>query len=52
MSRNTVTKYLNASTIEPQFTNAARQSKLDPFARKLAGGQKTAAAGHPSSGAH
>jgi transposase-like protein len=38
MSRNTITKYLNAGTIEPQFTTPERQSKLDPFADKLTGG--------------
>jgi len=43
MSRNTITKYLNAGTIEPQFTTPERQSKLDPFAEKLAGWLKTEA---------
>ena len=37
MSRNTMKKYLNAGTIEPHFTTSERQSKLDPFADKLAG---------------
>jgi transposase len=37
MSRNTIKKYLNAGTIEPQFTTPERQSKLDPYADKLAG---------------
>jgi transposase len=36
LSRNTVTKYLNAGTIEPKFTIPERPSKLDPFADKLA----------------
>ena len=44
MSRNTIKKYLNADTIEPQFTTPDRQSKLDPFAEKLAGWLKTEAA--------
>jgi len=44
MSRNTITKYLNAGIIEPQFTTPKRQSKLDPFAEKLAGWLKTEAA--------
>ena len=43
MSRNTITKYLNAGTIEPQFTTPERQSKLDPFADKLTGWLKTEA---------
>ncbi len=43
MSRNTIKKYLNASTIEPQFATPERQSKLDPFAEKLAGWLKTEA---------
>jgi len=43
LSRNTITKYLNASTIEPQFTTPERQSKLDPFADKLTGWLKTEA---------
>jgi hypothetical protein len=29
LSRNTITKHLNAGTIEPQFTTPDRQSKLD-----------------------
>ena len=37
MSRNTIKKYLNAGTIEPQFTTPERQSKLDLFAEKLTG---------------
>jgi len=37
MSRNTIKKYLNAGKIEPQFATPERQSKLDPFAGKLAG---------------
>jgi transposase len=41
MSRNTIKKYLNAGTIEPQFATPERQSKLDPFAEKLAGWLKT-----------
>ncbi|MGY9040058.1 MAG: IS21 family transposase [Rhodobacterales bacterium] len=43
MSRNTITKYLNAGTIQPQFTTPERQSKLDPFADKLTGWLKTEA---------
>lgn len=43
LSRNTITKYLNAGTIEPQFTTPERQSKLDPFTEKLAGWLKTEA---------
>lgn len=43
MSRNTIKKYLNAGTIEPQFATPDRQSKLDPFAEKLAGWLKTEA---------
>jgi transposase len=43
MSRNTIKKYLNAGTIEPQFATPERQSKLDPFAGKLAGWLKTEA---------
>ena len=41
MSRNTIKKYLNAGTIEPHFATPERQSKLDPFADKLAGWLKT-----------
>jgi len=44
MSRNTIKKYLNAGTIEPQFMTPKRQSKLDPFAEKLSGWLKTEAA--------
>jgi len=36
VSRNTVTKHLAANTIEPLFATPERQSKLDPFAEKLA----------------
>ena len=43
MSRNTIKKYLSAGTIEPQFMTPERQSKLDPFAEKLAGWLKTEA---------
>lgn len=43
MSRNTIRKYLNAGTIEPQFATPERQSKLDPYADKLAGWLKTEA---------
>ena len=43
LSRNTITKHLNAGTIEPQFSTPERQSKLDPFADKLAGWLKTEA---------
>jgi hypothetical protein len=41
LSRNTITKHLNAGTIEPKFTTPERQSKLDPFADKLAEWLKT-----------
>lgn len=44
MSRNTIRKYLNAGTIKPLFATPERQSKLDPFADKLADGLKTEAA--------
>tara|TARA_X000000950_G_C13761016_1_gene596799 strand:+ start:870 stop:1073 length:204 start_codon:yes stop_codon:yes gene_type:complete len=40
---NTITKYMNAGTIGPQFMTPVRQSKLDPFAGKLAGWLKTEA---------
>jgi transposase len=43
LSRNTITKHLNAGTIEPQFTTPELQSKLDPFADKLTGWLKTEA---------
>ena len=43
MSRNAIKKYLNAGTIEPQFETPERQSKLDPFAEKLAGWLKAEA---------
>jgi transposase len=43
VSRNTVTKHLAANTIEPIFATPERQSKLDPFADKLAGWLKTEA---------
>lgn len=43
MSRNAIKKYLNAGTIEPQFATPERQSKLDPFAEKLAGWLKAEA---------
>ena len=43
MSRNTIKKYLNTGTIEPQFATPERHSKLDPFAEKLAGWLKTEA---------
>jgi len=43
MSRNTIKKYLNSGMIEPQFIISARQSKLDPFAEKLASWLKTEA---------
>ena len=36
LSRNTVTKYLAANTIEPKFATPERPSKLDPYAEKLA----------------
>jgi hypothetical protein len=41
--RNKVTKHLAANTIEPKFTTPERQSKLDPFAQKLAGWLRTEA---------
>jgi transposase len=41
LSRNTVTKHLNAGTIEPKFVLPKRPSKLDDFADKLAGWLKT-----------
>jgi transposase len=41
LSRNTIKKYLNAGTIEPQFATPERQSKLDPFSEQLAGWLKT-----------
>ena len=44
ISRNTIKKYLNAGTIEPQFATPERQSKLYPFAEKLAGWLKAAVA--------
>ena len=43
VSRNTVTKNLAANTIEPKFATPERQSKIDPFAEKLAGWLKTEA---------
>jgi transcriptional regulator with XRE-family HTH domain len=43
LSRNTITKYVNAGTIEPKFTIPERASQLDPFADKLAGWLKTEA---------
>ena len=43
VSRNTVTKHLAANTIEPKFATPERQSKIDPFADKLAGWLKTEA---------
>jgi hypothetical protein len=43
VSRNTVTKHLAANTIEPKFATPERQSKIDPFAEKLAGWLKTEA---------
>ena len=48
MPRNIIRKYLSAGTIEPRFTipdasPCARQTKLDPFAKKLAGWLKTEA---------
>jgi transposase len=41
LSRNTVTKHLNAGTIEPKFVVPKRPSKLDDFADKLAAWLKT-----------
>jgi hypothetical protein len=43
VSRNTVTKHLAANTIEPKFATPERQSRIDPFAEKLAGWLKTEA---------
>ncbi|MGV2114654.1 IS21 family transposase [Agrobacterium salinitolerans] len=43
LSRNTITKYLNAGTIEPTFTVPERPSKLDPFADKLSSWLRTEA---------
>lgn len=43
LSRNTVTKYLAAETIEVKFSTPLRPSKLDSFAEKLAGWLKTEA---------
>lgn len=43
VSRNTVTNHLAANTIEPKFATPERQSKLDPFAEKLASWLKTEA---------
>ena len=43
VSRNTVTKHLAANTIEPKFATPDRQSRIDPFAEKLAGWLKTEA---------
>ena len=51
LSRNTIKKYLNEDTIEPQFVTPERSSKLDPFAEKLAGAPtaeaRNAAPQHP-----
>lgn len=41
--RNKMTKHLAANTIEPKFATPERQSKLDPFAEKLAGWLNTEA---------
>ncbi|MCF8486780.1 MAG: hypothetical protein K9G71_16360 [Rhodobacteraceae bacterium] len=38
-----MTKHLAANTIEPKFATPERQSKIDPFAEKLAGWLKTEA---------
>jgi DNA-binding transcriptional ArsR family regulator len=43
VSRNTVSKHLAANTIEPKLATPERQSKIDPFAEKLAGWLKTEA---------
>ena len=43
LSRNTITKHLNAGTIEPQFSTPERQSKLGPFADKRGGWLKAEA---------
>ena len=34
LSRNTITTYLNAGTVEPRFTTPERVSKLVPFGRE------------------
>ena len=43
LSRNTIKKHLKAGTVESQFATPERQSKLDPFAEKLAGWLKAEA---------
>jgi len=43
VSRNTVAKHLAANTIEPKFATPERQSRIDPFAGKLAGWLKAKA---------
>ena len=43
LSRNTIKKHLKAGTVEPQFATPERQSKIAPFADKLAGWLKTEA---------
>ena len=43
MSCNTITKYINAGTIGPQFATPERQRKPNPVAEKLAGWLKTEA---------
>ena len=43
VSRNTVAKYLAASTIEPKFATPDRSSKVNPFAEKLGGWLKAEA---------
>jgi hypothetical protein len=41
LPRNTIRKYLKASTVEPRFSVPERPSMLDPFAYKLAAWLKT-----------
>lgn len=41
LSQNTVRKYLRSDGVEPQFELSDRQSKLDPFADRLAALLKT-----------
>ena len=42
-TRNTMAKRLAANTIGPKFTTPELQSKIDPFAEKLAGIRSLAA---------
>ena len=43
LSRNTIRKYLRASSVEPKFKILDRPSKLDAFADKLSGWLKSEA---------